>query len=73
MFEIDVVCSDPGCGEEDFQVWVEDPEQVEPVVCECGRSVVTLRVAHHEPELPVLLSRARERRGREHEPDPIAA
>ncbi|HSS34118.1 MAG TPA: hypothetical protein VLL27_12635 [Solirubrobacterales bacterium] len=68
MFEIDVVCSDPKCGEEEFQVWVEDPSEVEAVVCECGHAVVTLRVAVHEPEMPVLLHRVRAP-----EPDPIAA
>lgn len=61
MFEIDVVCSDPRCEEEEFRVWVEDPSEVEAVVCGCGHSVVTLRVSTHEPELPVLLRRTRTR------------
>ena len=75
MFEIDVVCSDPDCGAGEFQVWVEEPAEVNGVVCECGHAVVTLSVAVHDPELPVLLSRVRKRRARSRgrEPDPIAA
>jgi Zn ribbon nucleic-acid-binding protein len=75
MFEIDVTCTGPDC-EEEFQVWVEDLDEVEAAVCDsCGHAVVTLRVAAYEPELPVLLSRVRERRARsrDREPDPIAA
>ncbi|HET7443631.1 MAG TPA: hypothetical protein VFJ57_03140 [Solirubrobacterales bacterium] len=75
MFEIDVTCTGPGC-EEEFLVWVEDLDEVEAVACDsCGHSVVTLRVAAYEPELPVLLSRVRARRdrSRDTEPDPIAA
>ena len=45
IWEIDVVCSDPGCREEEFQVWAEDLDAVEAAVCGCGHSVVTLRVA----------------------------
>ena len=75
MFEIDVVCSDPECEAGELQVWVEDPADADAVVCECGHAVVTLSVAAREPELPVLLSRVRERRARsrERDPDPIAA
>jgi len=74
MFEIDVTCTGPECGEE-FQVWVDDPDEVDAVVCDaCGHSVVTLRVAVYEPERPVLLSHVRAaRRSRGREPDPIAA
>lgn len=61
MFEIDVVCTGPDCGEE-LQVWVEDLDEVEAVVCDdCGHSVVTLRVAAYEPEFPVRIVRARAR------------
>lgn len=66
MFEIDVTCSSPDCGEE-FEVWVEDLDEVDAVVCDgCGHSVVTLRVAVYEPELPIRIVRAAPRtRGRE--------
>ncbi len=57
IWEIDVVCSDPGCREEEFQVWAEDLDAVDATVCRCGHSVVTLRVATYEPELPVRLTR----------------
>jgi len=61
MFEIDVTCSGPDC-EEELQVWVEDLDEVDAVVCDaCGHSVVTLSVAAYEPELPVRIVRARAR------------
>lgn len=61
MFEIDVTCTGPEC-EEEFQVWVEDLDELDAVVCDaCGHSVLTLRVAAYEPDLPVRVSRARER------------
>ncbi|HVO55286.1 MAG TPA: hypothetical protein VMT37_12825 [Solirubrobacterales bacterium] len=68
MLVIDVACSDPGCEEEEFQVWTEDLDEAEGVACACGHSVVALRVAEYRPELPIRLTRAvaRERR-------PIAA
>jgi hypothetical protein len=65
MWEIDVTCSGPDC-EEEFQVWVEDLDEVDAVVCDgCGRSVVTVRVAEYRPELPVLVTRVTRVRDRE--------
>lgn len=61
MFEIDVTCTGPECGEE-LQVWVEGLDGLDAVVCDsCGHSVVTLSVAAYEPELPVRIIRARDR------------
>jgi DNA-directed RNA polymerase subunit RPC12/RpoP len=61
MFEIDVACSGPDC-EEEFLVWVEDLDELDAVVCDsCGHSVVTLRVAAYDPELPVRIVRAGDR------------
>lgn len=57
IWEIDVVCSDPECGEEGFQVWVEDLDAVEEVACACGHLVLAVRVATYEPELPIRLTR----------------
>jgi hypothetical protein len=57
IWEIDVVCSDPECGEEVFQVWADDLDAVEEVVCGCGHSVLALRVAAYQPELPIRLTR----------------
>jgi hypothetical protein len=68
MLVIDVICSDPECGEEEFQLWTEDLDAVEGVACACGHSVVALRVAEYRPELPIRLTRAAAR-----EPRPIAA
>jgi hypothetical protein len=61
ILEIDVVCSDPGCAEEEFQVWAKGLDAVEEAVCRCGHSVLALRVAAYEPELPIRLTRATER------------
>jgi hypothetical protein len=58
MYEVDVICSGRDC-EVEFQVWVEDLDEVDAAVCDsCGHSVVTLRVAAYEPELPVRIVRA---------------
>jgi hypothetical protein len=57
MWEIEIVCSDPECEEELLPLWVEDLDEAELAVCTCGRSVVTVRIATYEPELPVLLMR----------------
>ena len=48
MWNVEVVCSDPDCGEE-IELWVDDLNEVERVVCECECSVVVLRVADFEP------------------------
>jgi hypothetical protein len=68
MWEIEIVCSDPGCEEELLALWTDDLDEAELAVCACGHSVVAVRVAVHEPELPVLLTRAGDRgRGRKRE------
>ncbi|MBK5219247.1 MAG: hypothetical protein JJE35_05620 [Thermoleophilia bacterium] len=48
MWLIQVTCSDPDCGE-DFEVLVEDLNEVEEIVCECEHCVVVLSVADFEP------------------------
>jgi hypothetical protein len=61
MWEIEIVCSDPECEAELLSLWVEDLDEAELAVCDCGCSVVAVRVAVHEPELPVRLRRVGER------------
>jgi hypothetical protein len=48
MWQVKVICSDEDCAEL-TEVLVEDLEEVEAVVCECGYSVVVLAVASFEP------------------------
>lgn len=57
IWEIDVVCSDPECGEEVLQVWTDDLNEIEQIVCSCGHSVLALRFASYQPELPIRLTR----------------
>ena len=56
---IQVTCSDPDCGE-DFEVMVEDLNEVEEVVCECEHCVVVLSVADFvsavDPESLLLIA-----------------
>ena len=61
MWEIEIVCSDPGCEEELLPLWVEDLDEADRAVCACECSVLAVRVALHEPELPVRLTRTRDR------------
>jgi hypothetical protein len=61
MWEIEIVCSDPECEEELLPLWVEDLEEADRAVCGCGCSVLAVRVAVHEPELPVRLTRVGDR------------
>ncbi len=58
MWVIDVVCSDPECGEEELQIWTDDLDEVEAVACACGHATIALRVAVYEPELPIRLRRS---------------
>lgn len=46
MWQMTVVCS--GCAEE-YEVAVEDVDDVEREVCPCGYSVIVLSVAAFEP------------------------
>lgn len=48
MWLIQVTCSDPDCAE-DFEVMVEDLNEVEEILCECEHCVVVLAVADFEP------------------------
>ncbi|MGE0065981.1 MAG: hypothetical protein AB7T48_01390 [Solirubrobacterales bacterium] len=48
MWLIQVTCSDPECAE-DFEVLVEDLNEVEEAVCECEACVVVLSVANFIP------------------------
>lgn len=48
MWLIQVTCSDPAC-EEDFEVMVDELEEVERVVCACEHGVLVLSVSHFEP------------------------
>ncbi|HEX3238916.1 MAG TPA: hypothetical protein VHR18_02130 [Solirubrobacterales bacterium] len=45
MWLIQVTCSDPDCAE-DFEVLVDDLNDVEETVCECEACVVVLSVAN---------------------------
>ena len=48
MWHVEVVCSDPRCGEE-LELWVEDLEEVDRAVCACECNVVALSIASFEP------------------------
>ena len=48
MWQLTVNCSDEGCGEV-FEVMVDDLDEVDGVVCECGHNVILLRIASFEP------------------------
>lgn len=48
MWLIQVTCSDPACTEE-FEVVVDELEEVERVVCACEHGVVVLSVSRFEP------------------------
>lgn len=49
MWLIQVICSDPACGEEEFEVLVEDLDQAEGVACACEHCVVVLSVSEFQP------------------------
>ncbi|MBA3865441.1 MAG: hypothetical protein H0X42_03695 [Solirubrobacterales bacterium] len=48
MWAIDVICSDPGCAEE-FELLVEELDEVDLAACLCGCTTVTLRVSEVRP------------------------
>jgi len=48
MWLIQVCCSDPACDEE-FEVVVDELDEVERVICACEHGVVVLSVSHFEP------------------------
>jgi hypothetical protein len=48
MWLMKVVCSDTECGEE-FELMVEELEEVDRAICACECSVITLAVANFEP------------------------
>jgi hypothetical protein len=47
MWSVDVVCSDPECGWE-AELLLDELDEVEIAVCECGRCAVVRAVAHFE-------------------------
>jgi hypothetical protein len=60
MWEIDIICSDPECGEVST-LWVEDLGEIDRVVCGgCECTVVALEIAEHRPELPLRIRRSAE-------------
>lgn len=48
MWQVTVICSDEQCAEV-IEVFVEELDEVEAVVCECGYNAVLLAVASFEP------------------------
>jgi hypothetical protein len=48
MWQVKVICSDPGCGEE-FELWVDELDEIDRAVCACECGVVTLTVENFEP------------------------
>jgi hypothetical protein len=48
MWHVEVVCSNPQCDRE-FELWVEDLEEIDRAVCACDCNVVVLTVAAFEP------------------------
>ena len=48
MWHVEVVCSDPRCGEE-LELCVEDLEEIDQAVCACECGVVVLTIATFEP------------------------
>jgi hypothetical protein len=48
MWLIEVVCSNPECGEE-LEVILEELDEVEAVACECGACTTVIAVANFEP------------------------
>jgi hypothetical protein len=48
MWAVDVVCSDPQCGEEREAIVLE-LDDAEWVVCECGHATIAIAVAEFVP------------------------
>jgi hypothetical protein len=48
MFQVELVCSDPGCDAE-LTFWVDELSEVEAIACECGHGLVTVRIEGFEP------------------------
>jgi hypothetical protein len=48
MFQVELVCSDPGC-EAELTFWVDDLDEAEAIACECGYGLVTVRIEGFEP------------------------
>jgi hypothetical protein len=48
MFQVELICSDPRCGAE-LTLWVDDLGEVEAVACECGHSLLAVRIEGFEP------------------------
>jgi hypothetical protein len=48
MWIVKVVCSDPGCAEEQ-EIIVAELDNADAAACDCGCCVITLAVASFEP------------------------
>jgi hypothetical protein len=48
MFQVELICSHRRC-EAELTLWVDELGEVELVACECGHSLVTVRVEGFEP------------------------
>jgi hypothetical protein len=48
MWQVKVICSDSGCAEE-FELWVDELEEIDRAVCTCECNVVALAVENFEP------------------------
>jgi hypothetical protein len=48
MFQVELVCSGPGCDAE-LTFWVDELGEVEAIACECGHGLVTVRIEGFEP------------------------
>jgi hypothetical protein len=54
MFQVELICSDPGC-EAEVTLWVDELSEVELVGCECGHGLVTVRIEGAEPLLAAVV------------------
>lgn len=50
VWEVHVSCSSPGCTEE-WDIWVDDLDDVDREVCSCGHNAVVAAVAVYRPVL----------------------
>ena len=48
MWQVKVICSDPGCAEE-FELWVDELDEIDSAVCACECNVVALAIESFEP------------------------
>ncbi len=48
MWQVKVICSDPGCAEE-FELWVGGLEEIDRSICACDCNVIALAIENFEP------------------------